>query len=122
MRIVAAPLPWFFSGGSTLKPASRRILVAFSRDVVLVDAVMRQMDDDVLIAARAQPIHVKRQHLANRLVIIDYADLLPHPLHNPDRESVGQGTGAADVDEGAQRQQGIGSDLADPSLLPRLGK
>jgi len=24
MRIIAAPLPWFFTGGSTAKPASRK--------------------------------------------------------------------------------------------------
>jgi hypothetical protein len=37
-------------------------------------------------------------------------------LHDPDREGIRRRAGAADVDEGAQRQQRIGGDFSDPPL------
>src|SRR4051794_31894729 len=46
------------------------------------------------------------------------ADITSRPLDKPDREGVRSSTGAADVDEGAQRQQRIRRDLSDPSLRP----
>src|SRR5438874_146005 len=44
------------------------------------------------------------------------------PLHDPDGKRIGQRAGAADVDEGAQRQQRVGGDFAYAPLCPRFGK
>ena len=41
------------------------------------------------------------------------AHLGAHPLHDPNGKSVGRGTGAADVDEGAERQQRMGGSALD---------
>src|SRR5262249_4379772 len=63
---------------------------------------------------------MKRQHLAAAFIIIQHTDTIAHPLHDQVREGMGCTSCAADVDEGAERQQRIGGDLADPSLLTRL--
>jgi hypothetical protein len=65
IRIDAAPLPWFLTGGSTVKPASQMIFVPLAGDVVLVHAIVRQIQDGLLVAILAQPVDVMREHLAD---------------------------------------------------------
>jgi hypothetical protein len=76
------------------------VRVSLAGDVVLVHAVMRQMDERVSISALAQPCDVLAEHLADRLIVIEHPDFLPDPLHDPDREGISGSPRAADVDEG----------------------
>jgi hypothetical protein len=49
------------------------LVIALAGDVVGIDAVMRQIKDGLRVAMAAQSIDVKRQHLADRHVIIQHA-------------------------------------------------
>src|ERR1700676_2585368 len=72
MRIMAAPLPWFFTGGSTVKPASRQWSSYFlPGDVVFIDAVMRKIVDGLCVTSFAHPVDVEGEHLPDRLVIVE---------------------------------------------------
>jgi hypothetical protein len=60
--------------------------VPLASDVVGVYPIVRQMNDRVLISVRPQPGDMLGQGLANRFVVIQNADFLPHPLHDPHAE------------------------------------
>src|SRR3970040_2245052 len=93
-------------------------LVRHVIDLVVGVAVMRQPDRELVacVALLPQPVEVRCQWLALRLVVIEYPDFLADKLGDPNRECVCIASGAANVDKRPQAHQWISSYTANASL------
>src|SRR6185312_7523969 len=77
------------------------------------------------VAALSHPLQMRRERLADGLVIVKRANLAAHELNRPDGNRVCASARAPDVEKQPIRKQRIGRDLADtpsePSVVERLG-
>jgi len=74
------------------------------------------------VAIVPKPTDMGRKWLSNRLVVVQHPYFLADELHHPDRAGISLGTRTADVPVGPSCHQWVTCNLADASLLFRLGE
>src|SRR5262245_16553253 len=87
----------------------QRRLVGYREHLVVRFGVVRQHHQCATVAARSQPLDMRRKRLALRFVEIQDPDLAADELGDPDAGMIGPRAGAADIPERAIGDQRIGS-------------
>src|SRR6516164_9135060 len=72
---------------------------------VMRGAIMRQHHQRVFVLVSAQPLHMRRERLPLRLVVVEHSDLAADKLRNPDHGIVGLRASAADVPKCFERSR-----------------